>query len=499
MELMQVADVVAREKNISREEVLTAMREAIEKAGQSKYGQAHDIRAHINNRGQIELQRHREVVAELDDLEDEIRQLTLAEARRIKKDIEVGEFIVDILPPLDFGRISAQTAKQVILQKVRDAERNRQYEDYKDRVGDIISGTVKRVEYGNVIVDLGQTEALLRRDETIQREIFKNGDRVRAVIYEVRKEMRGPLVFLSRTKPEFMAALFAQEVPEIYDGVIEILSVARDPGSRAKIAVVSKDRSIDPVGSCVGMRGSRVQAVVNELQGEKVDIIPWTEDVVSLAVAALAPAQVSKVILDEDKNKMEVVVAEDQLSLAIGRRGQNVRLASILIGWEIDILTEAQEAERRATEFNTRSNLFIEGLDVDETIAQLLVTEGFTSIEEIFNTPIEELNQIDGFEQEISEELQNRASNWLSSQKNRLAEQKIALGIQDDLIAMEGLSPEIVLILAENGVKSLNDFADLAGDELVEILGKDRMKEDAANALIMKARESWFNDDQADA
>ncbi|MBI1300441.1 MAG: transcription termination/antitermination protein NusA [Alphaproteobacteria bacterium] len=501
MELLQVADMVAREKNIDREIVLEAMEEAIQKAGRSKYGYEQDIRAHIDRKnGEIDLKRYREVMDEGAEIENEIAQLKLDQAKRIKPDAEVGEFLIDDLPPLDFGRIAAQTAKQVIMQKVREAERARQYEEFKDRVGEIINGVVKRVEYGNATVDIGgRAEGIIRRDETIPREPLNVGDRVRAIIYEVREEVRGPQIFLSRSHPEFMAKLFTQEVPEIYDGIIEIKAVARDPGSRAKIAVISRDSSIDPVGACVGMRGSRVQAVVNELGGEKVDIIPWTDDIGAFVVSALQPAAVSKVVLDEEKRHMDVVVPDDQLSLAIGRRGQNVRLASMLTGWDIDIMTDAQESERRAQEFETRSALFIEALDVDDVIAQLLVVEGFTSVEEIAETPIDELNQIEGFEEEISQELQQRASNWLQEQAKQLQEKQADLGISDDLMTIEGLRPGQILKLGAQGVKTLDDLADLAGDELVEMLGDNQITEVDANAIIMKAREHWFAEEDAKA
>ncbi len=501
MELLQVADTVAREKNIDREIVIEAMEEAIQKAGRSKYGYEQDIRAQIDRKsGDIELKRYREVVANDDEIENEVAQLTLEQAKRIKPDVEAGEFLIDNLPPLDFGRIAAQTAKQVIMQKVREAERARQYEEFKDKVGEIINGVVKRVEYGNATVDIqGRAEGLLRRDETIPREPINVNDRIRAIIYEVREESRGPQIFLSRSHPEFMSKLFTQEVPEIYDGIIEIKAVARDPGSRAKIAVQSSDSSIDPVGACVGMRGSRVQAIVNELGGEKIDIIPWTEDLGSFVVSALQPAAVTKVVLDEDNNRMDVVVPEEHLSLAIGRRGQNVRLASILTGWDIDIITEEQESERRAEEFKTRSTLFMDALDVDDVLAHLLVAEGFIDIEEIAETPIEELNQIEGFEDEISTELQNRAINWLEQKQNELNEKQEELGINDDLMKAEGLRANQILILGEKGIKTLDDLADLAGDELVEILGEGQITEKDANQVIMKAREHWFAEEDANA
>ncbi len=502
MELVQVADTVAREKGIDREIVLEAMEEAIQKAGRSKYGHDHDIRAHISREnGDISLKRYREIVEEGTEIENELVQMTPTQAKRIKPDAKPGDVIVDDLPPLDFGRIAAQTAKQVIMQKVREAERARQYQEFKDRVGEIINGVVKRVEYGNATIDIqGRAEAVLRRDEALPREHLKTGDRVRAIIYEVREEMRGPQIFLSRTHPEFMAKLFTQEVPEIYDGMIEIKAVARDPGSRAKISVQSRDGGIDPVGACVGMRGSRVQAVVNELGGEKIDIIPWTEDLASFTVNALQPAEVAKVVLDEETSRMDVVVPDEQLSLAIGRRGQNVRLASMLTGWDIDIMTEADESERRAKEFETRSALFIEALDVDEVIAQLLVTEGFTRVEEIADSSVDELSQIEGFEEEISVELQNRAHTYLEAKQAELAEKQSELGLKDDLIAFEGLTPAQILKVGQNAVKTLDDLADLAGDELVEALGEGELTEAEANNVVMLAREQlgWFADEASE-
>lgn len=501
MELLQVADAVAREKNIDREIVIEAMEEAIQKAGRSKYGHDHDIRATIvRDSGDIELKRFREVVADDAEIENETAQLTLTQAKRIQTDVEVGTFLEDELPPLDFGRIAAQTAKQVIMQKVREAERARQFEEYKDKVGEVINGVVKRVEYGNATIDIaGRAEGILRRDESIPREHLKNGDRVRAIIYEVREEMRGPQIFLSRSHPEFMAKLFTQEVPEIYDGVIEIKAVARDPGSRAKIAVLSRDGAIDPVGACVGMRGSRVQAVVNELQGEKIDIIPWTEDLGSFIVNALQPAAVAKVVLDEVNSRMDVVVPDEQLSLAIGRRGQNVRLASMLSGWDIDIMTEAEESERRAEEFRVRSGLFMEAMDVDEVIAHLLVVEGFTTVEEIVETPVEELNQIEGFEEEVSIELQNRAIAFLEAKAKEFKDKQDKLGIKDDLATLEGLTTDQIIKLGESNVKTRDDLADLAADELVEIFGAENMNERDANVIIMKAREHWFAEEDAAA
>ncbi|MGE5548306.1 MAG: transcription termination factor NusA [Solirubrobacterales bacterium] len=494
-ELLQVADAVARDKGIDRDEVLEAMEQAIQKAGRSKYGHEHDIRAHIDRKtGEIQLARFIEVVEEV---ENEATQLPLAKALKKNPGAKLGDFLVDPLPPIDFGRIAAQTAKQVIVQKVRDAERQRQFNEYKDRVGEISNGLVKRVEFGNVIVDLGRAEALLRRDELIPRETFRTGDRVRAYIYDVRAEPRGPQIFLSRTHPQFMAKLFAQEVPEIYDGIIEIKAVARDPGSRAKIAVLSHDSSIDPVGACVGMRGSRVQAVVAELQGEKIDIIPWSGEYATFVVNALAPAEVSKVVLDDETHAMEVVVPDDQLSLAIGRRGQNVRLASQLTGWSIDIMTEAEESERRNEEFRSRSKMFIDALDVDDVIAHLLVTEGFSTVEEVAFVPLEDLTGIEGFDEDVAAELQQRARNFLAEQDERYDAMRRDLGVSDEMAAIDGLAPAMLVKLGHKGIKTLDDLGDLASDELIDVVGKDQMTEDQANEVIMAARAHWFQEGQA--
>ncbi|MCW8914287.1 MAG: transcription termination factor NusA [Magnetovibrio sp.] len=496
-ELLTVADTVARDKGIDRNEVLEAMEQAIQRAGRSKYGHEHDIRAHIDrSTGEITLARYIEVMEDDAEIENEHMQQPISRAKRKKEDCVVGEFIVDPLPPIDFGRIAAQTAKQVIVQKVREAERKRQFNEYKDRIGEVINGVVKRIEFGNVIVDMGRGEALLRRDETIPREHFNNGDRVRAIIMDVREEQRGPQIFLSRTHPDFMVKLFAQEVPEIYDGVIQIMAAARDPGSRAKIAVHSNDSSIDPVGPCIGMRGSRVQAVVGELQGEKIDIIQHSEDPATFIVNALAPAEVVKVVLDEEKNTIEVVVPDDQLSLAIGRRGQNVRLASQLSGWNIDILTEAEESERRQAEFLARTQLIIDALDVDDVIAHLLVTEGFTSIEEVAFVPLDELSTIEGFDEDVAEELRMRARGYLERRDEELGEKCRELGVSEDLLNLDGVSAEIAVALGEQGVKERDDLADLAGDELVEMLPPLlKMGEDQANELIMAARAHWFADE----
>ena len=489
-ELLNVADTVAREKGIEREEVLEAMEQAIQKAGRSKYGQENDIRAEIDRKsGEIRLARYMEVAEEI---ENESTQLTLAEAQRRQSDLKLGDFLIDPLPPIDFGRIAAQTAKQVIVQRVREAEREQQFEEYKNRVEEIVNGLVKREDFGNVTVDLGRGEAVIRREELLPREKYRRGDRVRGYIYDVRREQRGPQIFMSRTHPQFMAKLFAQEVPEIYDGIIEIRSVARDPGSRAKIAVISHDSSIDPVGACVGMRGSRVQAVVAELQGEKIDIIPWSQDPATFVVNALAPAEVAKVVLDEDAQKIEVVVPDEQLSLAIGRRGQNVRLASSLTGWEIDILTEEAESERRQAEVQQRSQTFIDALDVDDVIAQFLVSEGFTSVEEVAYVPEEELTSIEGFDAEVAEELRLRARNYLTLETERLATRVSELAIDENLKTLDGLTLEMVVTLGESKIKTLEDFADLASDELTGaddgILREYGVKPAVANELILRAR-----------
>ncbi|WP_431267120.1 transcription termination factor NusA [Dankookia sp. P2] len=498
-ELLQVADAVAREKMIERDEVLEAMEQAIQKAGRAKYGHEKDIRAIIDRRnGEVRLSRWTEVV-EQEPVENEATQIPVRIAQKFKPGIQVGEFIVDPLPPIDFGRIAAQTAKQVIVQRVREVERKKQYDEYKDRVGEIVNGIVKRTEYGNLMVDLGRAEALLRRDETIPREAFRNGDRVRAYIYDVREEPRGPQLFLSRTHPGFLAKLFAQEVPEIYDGIIEIKAVARDPGSRAKMAVISRDSSIDPVGACVGMRGSRVQAVVQELQGEKIDIIPWSGDNATFVVNALAPAEVTKVVLDDEARRVEVVVPDDQLSLAIGRRGQNVRLASQLTRWDIDILTEAEESERRQEEFRKRTGLFVEALDVDDVIAGLLVTEGFTSIEDVIAVDDDELASIEGFDESVAAELKRRAEAFLEQRDVELDEKRRALGVEDAVAEAGGFTPAQLVSLGEKGVKQLDDLADLASDELIEILGPDSMDEDTANAIIMAARQHWFEGEDGEA
>ncbi len=480
LELLQIADAVAREKTIDKKIVIEAMEDAIQKAAKSRYGAENDIRCEIDPKtGEAKLTR---VLAVVDEVENDATQITVEDAKKRNPDAKAGDMIAETLPPLEFGRVAAQNAKQVIVQKVREAERDRQFSEFKDRTGDVINGTVKRVEYGNVIVDLGRAEGIIRRDEMIPRENVRLGDRIRAYIYEVRREQRGPQIFLTRARPEFMSMLFRAEVPEIYDGVVEIKSVARDPGSRAKIAVISKDSSIDPVGACVGMRGARVQAVVNELQGEKVDIIQWNPDAASFIVNALAPAEVTKVVLDEDSNRIEVVVPEAQLSLAIGRRGQNVRLASQLTGWDIDILTEQEESERRQKEFSERTQLLMDSLDVDEVIAQLLVSEGFATIEEVAYVDIAEIAHIEGFDENTAEQIQSRAREYLEQQEAERDAKRRELGVADELAEIPGITTAMMVALGENGVKTVEDFADCATDELIGWTERKKDKEKDSDA-----------------
>src|SRR4051794_38190684 len=464
LELLQIADAVAREKAIDRGIVIAAMEDAIQKAARSRYGSETEVRAEINPKtGEMRLSR---LLLVVDQIENDSTQIALEDAKKRNPAAQVDDYIAEALPPLEYGRIAAQSAKQVIVQKVREAERDRQYQEFKDRISDIVNGIVKRVEYGNVVVDLGRGEAIVRRDELLPRETFRNGDRIRAFIYDVRREPRGPQIFLSRTHPQFMAKLFTQEVPEIYDGIVEVRAVARDPGSRAKIAVISRDSSVDPVGACVGMRGSRVQAVVNELQGEKIDIIPWSQDIATFVVNALAPAEVAKVVLDEDRERIEVVVPDQQLSLAIGRRGQNVRLASQLTGWDIDILTEQEESERRQAEFEKRTKVFMDALNVDEVVGQLLASEGFNSVEELAYVEAKELAGIEGFDEETANELQTRARDYLGAIEAELDAKRTELGVQDELKEIPGVTTAILVKLGENGVKTVEDLAGCATDDL---------------------------------
>src|SRR6202050_272634 len=500
LELLQIADAVAREKSIDRGIVIAAMEDAIAKAARARYGSETDVHAEIDaKKGELRLSRHMLVV---EQVENSSNQISLEDARRANPGAQIGDTIADTLPPLEYGRIAAQSAKQVIVQKVREAERDRQYQEFKDRIGDIVNGIVKRVEYGSVIVDLGRGEAIVRRDEMLPREVFRNGDRVRAYIFDVRRETRGPQIFLSRTHPQFMAKLFAQEVPEIYDGIVEIKAVARDPGSRAKIGVISRDSSVDPVGACVGMRGSRVQAVVNELQGEKIDIIPWSPDIATFVVNALAPAEVAKVVIDEDRERFEVVVPDQQLSLAIGRRGQNVRLASQLTGWDIDILTEQEESERRQAEFENRTRMFIDALNVDEVIGQLLASEGFNSVEELAVVDTKEIAGIEGFDEETAGELQNRAREYLAKIEGELDAKRIELGVEDALSDIPGVTTAMLVGFGEDGVKMVQDLAGCATDDLAGwterkdgeskrepgILDGFEMSREDAEAIIMQAR-----------
>ncbi|BBF69556.1 transcription termination factor NusA [Sphingobium sp. 3R8] len=514
-ELIAIANSVASEKMIDKAIVIEAMEDAIQRAARARYGAENDIRAKLDpETGDLRLWRVVEVV-EL--VEDYFKQVDLKQAQKLKKDAVIGDFIVDPLPAIDLGRIDAQSAKQVIFQKVRDAERERQHEEFKDRVGEIITGVVKSVEFGHVVVNLGRAEGVIRRDQQIPREVVRVGDRIRSVVLNVRRENRGPQIFLSRAHPEFMKKLFAQEVPEIYDGVITIMAAARDPGSRAKIGVISRDSSIDPVGACVGMKGSRVQAVVQEMQGEKIDIIPWSEDTATFVVNALQPAQVSRVVIDEEEERIEVVVPDDQLSLAIGRRGQNVRLASQLTGKAIDIMTEADASEKRQKEFVSRSELFQNELDVDETLSQLLVAEGFGELEEVAYVEIDELAAIEGFDDELAGELQNRALEALERREQAAREERTNLGVEDALAEMPHLTEAMLVTLGKAGIKTLDDLADLATDELVQkkrvdqrrrksdggsedkggILAAYGLSDEQGNEIIMAARAHWFEDEEA--
>ncbi|MEO7655594.1 MAG: transcription termination factor NusA [Sphingomicrobium sp.] len=512
-ELIAIADAVAREKLIDRAIVIEAMEDAIQRAARSRYGAENDIRAKLDTEtGDLRLWRVLEVVEEP---EDHFKQVDLKGAKKLKKDAAMGDFIVDPLPPIEFGRIAAQAAKQVIFQKVRDAERERQYEEFKDRANEVITGVVKRVEFGHVVVDLGRAEGVIRRDQQIPREMVRVGDRIRSLILRVSRETRGPQIFLSRAHPEFMKKLFAQEVPEIYDGIIEIKAAARDPGSRAKIGVISYDSSIDPVGACVGMKGSRVQAVVQEMQGEKIDIIPWSEDTATFVVNALQPATVSRVLIDEEESRIEVVVPDDQLSLAIGRRGQNVRLASQLTNRQIDILTEADASEKRQREFVERSGLFQTELDVDETLSQLLVAEGFTSLEEVAYVPMEEIATIEGLDEDIAQELQSRAGEALERREAASREERRGMGVEDSLAELPHLNEAMLVTLGKAGIKTLDDLADLATDELIQkkrveprrrepstrsedkggLLADFNLSEEQGNEIIMAARAHWFEDE----
>ena len=502
-ELLQIAEAVAREKSIEKEIVIEAIEEAVQKAARSRYGAEHDIRVHIDPKtGETTITRWVTVVADDEEIENTYAFKSLADAKLDDKDAVVGKTYTEVLPPFEFGRVQTQMARQVVTGKVREAERERQYEEFKDRVGEIVNGSVKRVEYGNIVVDLGRGEGIVRRDQAIPRENFQVGDRIRSYIYDVRREAKGPQIMLSRAHGGFMAKLFAQEVPEVYDGVIEIRAIARDPGSRAKMAVVSNDSSIDPVGACVGMRGSRVQAVVAELQGEKIDIIPWSQDEAAFLVNALAPAEVTKVVMDEEDERVEVVVPDEQLSLAIGRRGQNVRLASQLTGWQIDIMTESQESERRQREFAERTQLFQEALDVDEVIAQLLVTEGFATVEDVAYVEPHEIASIEGFGEDTAEELQARARDFLDREAAEYDEKRKGLGVEDGLLEIEGVTLPMSVALGEGDIKTVEDLAGLVPDDLrgwFESKDGERVREagvletfaltpDAAEALIMRAR-----------
>ncbi len=496
--MLQVANTVAQEKNIDQDSVFLAMEQALEKSARVKYGQEIDIRISIDrSTGDIKLNSYLEVVNQI-DTDFKSRQILLEDAKKINSKINLGEFIIKELPPIELGRVAAQNAKGVIIQKVREADKSKQYEEYKDKVGEIAVGIVKRVEFGNLIIDLGKSEAIIKREELIPRETFKNGDRVRAYIYDVKNDVKGYQVFLSRTHPQFLSKLFHQEVPEIYEGVIIVKSVARDPGSRAKISVFTDDSTIDPVGACVGMRGSRVQAVVNELQGEKIDIVTWSENQATFLANALAPAEVSKIFLYEEKNKVEVVIPDEQLSLAIGRKGQNVKLASNLTNLEIDILTEEEESERRQQEFKEKSILISELLDVEDVIAQLLVTDGYTTVDSIASETLENIEKIEGFDNDLATEILDRAKNYIKDQEEE-NKKIVNENIKDDnLKNLDGMNTNILAELAKSNIVTLDNFADLATFELIDkeegILRKLDLDEEVVNKMIMKARENWFVD-----
>jgi len=496
-EMLQVANNVAQEKNINQDDVFMAMEQALEKSARVKYGMERDIRVNINrDTGDIKLESYLKVV-ETHSEEEQAKEILLADALKLKKDAQIDEFIIKELPPLELGRVAAQNAKGVIIQKVREADKSKQYEEYKDKVGEIAIGIVKRVEFGNFIVDLGKSEAIIKREELIPRETFKNGDRVRAYIYDVKNDLKGYQVFLSRTHPQFLAQLFYQEVPEIFEGIIQVKSVARDPGSRAKISVHTQDSTIDPVGACVGMRGSRVQTVVNELQGEKIDIVTWSDNQATFLANALAPSEVSKIFLYEEKNKVEVVIPNEQLSLAIGRKGQNVKLASSLTNLEIDILTEEEESERRQIEFKEKSAILTDLLDVEDVIAQLLVTEGYVSVESIANETEENLEKIEGFDEELANEIVLRAKNALKEQEVeniKIVDEKIK---DQDLKDLNGMTIPMLALLAKENIVNLSDFADLASYELIDkeegIFRKLELEEEIVNQMIMDAREKSFS------
>jgi len=500
MEILHVADAVAREKGIPHDAVINALQEAIETVAKRKYGHEHTIHAEIDQKtGAITLCRTRKIVEEVENFDTE---LSLEDAKQRDAELELGDHVLDPLPPIDFGRVTSQTFKQVILQKIRDAEREKQFLDFQDRIGEIVTGVIKRIEYGNLIIDFGKTETILPRDQLIPRENYRVGDRIRAYIVDVRRELKGPQIFLSRTHPDFLRQLFAQEVPEIYDGVVTIKAVVRDAGSRAKCAVTSNDSSIDPAGACIGPRGVRVTAVYNELQGEKIDIIEWSPDLATFAVNALtsksrdAVVEVSKIIIDEDRHLLEAVVPDDQLSLAIGRRGQNVRLASELIGWNIDVVSESDESKRRVEEFNSTSELFSSALTVEEIIGQLLASEGFKTLEEVAYVPLEDIASIEGFDAGIAEELQNRAKEYLTDKQEKTESAWKKLGVDASLLELDLVTDTLMVSFGEKGIKTLDDLGDLAADEFIELIPDSGLTEEQINALIMKAREHWFPEEE---
>lgn len=487
IEILQIIDSVAREKNLPKEALLSAMEQAVQIAGRRKYGNEHNIKAEIDRKnGNINLFRILDVV---DDVENYFTQISLKDAVEKKADAKIGDELYEFLPPIDLGRVAAQAAKQIIIQRVGEAEREKQYEDFKDKKGEILNGTVKRVEFNNIIVDLGgRAEAMIKKEQLIRGESFKVNDRIKAYVQDVRLSSKGPQIFLSRTDNQMLIKLFELEIPEIYDNIIELRAIARDPGSKAKVAVFASDSSVDPIGSCVGIRGNRIKAITNELNGEKIDVILWSKNIAQFIMNALAPAEIAKIVIDEDKNIVDVVVSQDNLSLAIGRRGQNVRLASKLIGWNINVMTEDQESKRRNDEFCSATELFMETLDVEEVIAQLLSAQGFTSLEQLASSKIETLMNIEGFEEELATEIRERAINYVNAKNEKIIIKLEALGVEQELIDVLDLQPEFILKLAEYGVKTIEDLGELTVNEFKSLVPNSNMVDDDIELLIRTAR-----------
>ena len=509
LELLRIAEAVALEKSIDKELIISSMEIGIAKAAKSKFGQENEIKVLINrDNGNIEIFRKLVISENPENSNTEIKLIDAINLNEINKDKSIGDEVLQPLPSFDFGRIAAQIAKQVISSNVRDAERDRQFNEFIDKKDSILSGIVKRLEFGNIIVDLGRTEAIIQKNELIPREIIKAGDRIKAYCFDVRREQRGQQIFLSRAHPKFMEKLFIQEVPEIYDGLIEIKSSSRDPGSRAKICVKAVDTSLDPVGACVGMRGSRVQAVVNELQGEKIDIVNWSEDPAILVSNALSPAEVLRVNVDTERKKLDVILSEDNLSKAIGRRGQNVRLATKLMNYEINIMTDQEDSERRQIEFKEKTENFVKNLELDETLGQLLVAEGFSTIDDIKDSSAENLLKIEGIEEDTAKALIERAKEFYERDQEDISKRIKELGLEESLINLKGLTPGMLVTLGEKKILTLENFADLASDELTggyDVVRGSKIKiegyledfalsKEEADSLIMSARNIVYKD-----